>query len=102
VVPKKRKKEHLVVEMDCNSSDEDEPPELPKLSSDKHVANWILVVSSLLQWHQWMKQPTIAKAQVRKSEFAVKWLVRQVAQVSPRQQGMGTNRIKTHLVLHLF
>ena len=101
MVPKKRKKE-LVVELDCNSSDEDEPPELPKLSSDKHVADWILVVSSLLQWHQWMNQLTIAKAQVRKSEFAVQWLVRQVAQVSPRQQGMGTNTIKTHLVLHLF
>jgi hypothetical protein len=37
VVPKKRKKE-LLVELDCNSSDE-EPPELPKLSSDKHVAD---------------------------------------------------------------
>ncbi len=103
-IPAKKRKKKLtepVVEVDCNTSDE-EPPELPRLCSDKHVADWILVVSSLLQWHQWMKQPTIAKAQVRKSEFAVQWLVRQVAQVSPRQQGMGTNTIKTHLVLHLF
>jgi hypothetical protein len=38
-----------------------------------------------------MKQPTIAKAQVQKSDFAVQWLV---AQVSPQQQGMGTNTIK--------
>ena len=68
VVPKKRKKE-LVVELDCNSSDK-EPPDLPKLSSDKHVADLILVVLSLLQWHQWMEQPTIAKAQLQKSEFA--------------------------------
>jgi hypothetical protein len=49
VVPKKRKKE-LVVELDCNSSDK-EPPELPTLNSDKHVGGWILVVSSLFQWH---------------------------------------------------
>ena len=74
VVPKKRKKE-LVVELDCNSSDK-EPPELPKLCSDKHVADLILVVLSFLQWHQWMKEPTIAKAQVQKSEFAVQTTTR--------------------------
>jgi len=74
---------------------------LPKLSSDKHVADWILVVSSLLQWHEWMKQNTIPKAQVRKSQYAVRWLMRKVALVSPRATGMGNNTIKTHLVLHL-
>jgi hypothetical protein len=58
-------------------------------------------VSSLLQWHQWMKQPTIAKSQVRKSHFAVQWLMRQFAQVSPRATGIGNNTIKIHLVLHL-
>ncbi len=77
------------MELDCNSSDK-KPKELPTLNSDKHVGGWILVASSLFQWHQRLKQPTIAKAQVQKSDFAVQWLV---AQVSPQQQGM---------VLHLF
>ena len=49
-----------------------------------------------------MKQPTIAKSQVQKSEFVVQWLVYQVDQVSPQQHGMGTSLIKSHLVLHLF
>jgi hypothetical protein len=97
---KKRKKRKQPV-LECSSSDDEDLPEVPPLSSDKHVADWRLLVSSLLQWHQWMKQPTIAKAQVRKSHFAVQWLVRQFAQVSPRETGMGNNTIKFHLVLHL-
>ena len=66
-----------------------------------HVTDWILAVSSLLQWHQWMKQPKIRRAQVEKSRFAVQWLMRHVANVCPRQTGMGNNTIKDHLVLHL-
>jgi hypothetical protein len=76
--------------------------EMPPLSNHEHVSDWILIVSSLLEWHQWMKQSTIAKSQVQKSNFAVyQWLMRHVAAVSPRASGMGTNTIKTHLVLHL-
>ncbi len=82
---------------DSSSSDD----ELALLSDDKHVSDWILVVSSLLQWHQWMKQSSIAKSQVRKSHFAVQWLMRHVAAVSPHASGMDTNTIKAHLVLHL-
>jgi hypothetical protein len=91
------KKESCTKKYDDDSSDE----ELPLLCDDKHVLDWIQVVSSLLQWHQWMKQSSIAKSQVRKSHFAVQWLMRHVAAVSPCASGMGTNIIKTHLVLHL-
>ena len=76
-------------------------PEEQRLSNELHIQDWILVVSSLLQWHQWMKQPTIAKVQVKNSHLAVKWLIRQIAKVSPRTKGMGNNTIKTHLALHL-
>ncbi|KAI2511235.1 hypothetical protein MHU86_3201 [Fragilaria crotonensis] len=60
-------------------------PELQRLSNEAHLADWILVVSSLLQWHQWMKQSTISKAQVTKSHCAVQWLMRQMASVSPSE-----------------
>ena len=66
-----------------------------------HVSDWILAVSSLLQWHQWMKQPEMPRHQVVKSQYAVQWLMRNVANVCPRQTGMGNNTIKTHLALHL-
>ena len=71
------------------------------LCFETHVTDWILAVSSLLQWHQWMKQSTIPRHQVAKSQHAVQWLMRHVADVCPRPKGMGNNTIKTHLVLHL-
>jgi hypothetical protein len=80
---------------------EAENPRLKVLRNSNHVSDWILVVSSLLQWHQWMKQSVIPKLQVARSHLAVQWLMRRVAAVSPRQKKMGTNTIKTHLVLHL-
>ena len=76
-------------------------PEEQRLRNEAHVTDWILVVSSLLTWHQWMKQPTIAKKQVKGSHGAVQWLMRLVAQVAPRTTGMSNNTIKKHLVLHL-
>ena len=79
----------------------DNYPELQRLHNEAHIADWILVVSSLLQWHQWMKQPSIPKAQVKKSHSGIQWLIRQIARVSPRTSGMGNNTIKTHLALHL-
>jgi hypothetical protein len=72
-----------------------------RLCYSNHIEDWIVVVSSLLVWHQWMKQPTIPKKMVRRSHVAVQWLMRFVAEVAPRPSGMGNNTIKTHLVLHL-
>jgi hypothetical protein len=63
-----RKKAARKKDDDDSSSSNDE---LPPHSDDKHVSDWILVVSSLLQWHQWMKQSTIAKSQVRKLHVAM-------------------------------
>ena len=83
------------------SSPEEEDPQLKELRNPNHVLDWILVVSSLLQWHQWMKQSHMSNSQVTKSHLAVQWLMRKVAAVSPRPTGIGTNTIKTHLVLHL-
>ena len=91
---------HIFRKNKMKASD-DVPPEVQLLSNEKHIADWILVVSSLLQWHQWMKQSSIPKSKVRKSQLAVQWLMRKVAEVSPRASGMGNNTIKTHLVLHL-
>jgi hypothetical protein len=72
-----------------------------RLCYSNHIEDWIVVVSCLLVWHQWMKQPTILKKMVRRSHVAVQWLMRFVAQVAPCPSGMGNNTIKTHLVLHL-
>ena len=73
----------------------------PELRNPNHISDWILVVSSLLQWHQWMKQSHISKSQVSKLQLAVQWLMWMVTEVSLWPKGMGTNTINTHLVLHL-
>ena len=59
------------------------------------------MVSSLLQWLQWMKQGKIPKSQVKKSHYAVKWLMGSMKRISPCTTGMGNNTIKMHLVLHI-
>ena len=74
---------------------------LQSLNNDAHIDDWVDLVSSLLQWHQWMKQPRIARLQVSKSQYAVRWLMRRLSTVSPRVTGMCNNTIKMHLVLHV-
>ncbi len=73
-------------------------PEEQRLRNEAHIFDWILVVSSLLTWHQWMKQPTIAKKQIKGSHVAMQWLMRLMATVAPRTTGMTNNTIKKHLV----
>ncbi len=72
-----------------------------RLCSEKHIGDWILVVTSLLTWYQWMKQPTISKKQVKGSHAAVQWLMRIIATVAPRTGGTTNSKIKGHLVLHI-
>jgi hypothetical protein len=94
IFPARKKAARKKDDDDSSSSDD----ELPPLSDDKHVSDWTLVVSSHLQWHQWMKQPEMPRHQVVKSKYAVQWLMRNVANICPRQTGMGNNTIKNHLV----
>ena len=71
------------------------------LGNTAHITDWITLVTSLLQWHAWLKQDTIPKTLVNKSKMAVKWLMRQFKFIAPRPTGMKNNTIKFHLVLHL-
>ena len=71
------------------------------LGNIAHITDWITLITSLLQWHAWLKQDTIAKALVNKSRLATKWLMRQFKFIAPRPTGMKNNTIKFHLVLHL-
>ncbi len=72
-----------------------------RLCNEKHIGDWILVVTSLLTWYQWMKQPTMSKTRVKDSHAAVQWLMCFIASVAPHTGGMTNNTIKRHLVLHI-
>ena len=59
------------------------------------------MLSSLLQWHEWLKKPCISRESARKSGMATSWLMRTMKSVAPRHTGMKNNTIKMHLVHHI-
>jgi hypothetical protein len=72
------------------------------LSHPGFVKDWRTLVSSLLEWHAWLKQPEIRRTSVCKSVFATFHLMCLLWYVAPRLTGgMKCNTIKTHLVLHI-
>jgi hypothetical protein len=77
------------------------PPPLPKLGCPKHTADWIHIVSCLLQWHQWMKQRSMRRSRVTRLATGVQWLIRNVANICPQLSGMRNKTIKMNLTLHM-
>jgi hypothetical protein len=71
------------------------------LGNEAHITDWITLLSSLLQWHEWLKQEEIEVRLVKKSTKAIKWLMSLMKTVAPREHGMRHNTIKMHLPLHL-
>ena len=68
---------------------------------DCFIADWKCLLSSLLEWWAWMKQPQIERRCVKRSMYATAYLMRLLKAVAPRHDGMKNNTIKTHLVLHM-
>jgi hypothetical protein len=68
---------------------------------DNFIADWKLLLSSLLEWWAWMKQPQIERRCVKRSIYATSYLLRLLKTVAPRHEGMKNNTVKTHLVLHM-
>ena len=72
------------------------------LSNPAWVEDWKTLLSSLLEWHAWLKQPEIRRTSVAKSVYATSRLMRFLKFVAPRLSGgVLNNTIKTHLVLHI-
>ena len=73
------------------------------LSNPDFVEDWKMFLSSLLEWHAWLKQSRIPRLSVSRSGLAVSSLMRSLKVVAPRLSGaMGNTTIKTHLVLHMY
>ena len=71
------------------------------LSNPGFVKDWRTLVSSLPEWHAWLKQPEMRRTSVVKSVYATSHLMR-LRYVVPRLTGgMKSNTIKAHLVLHI-
>lgn len=74
---------------------------LGRLGNDHCIDDWKTLLSSLLEWHEWLKKPVISRDSARKSGDAVRWLMRWMKKVAPRHTGMKNNTIKMHLVHHI-
>lgn len=75
-----------------------------KIKHPRHecfILDWKLLLTSLLEWWAWMKQPEMTRRHVRRSKYATSALVRLLKHVAPRLNGMKNNTIKTHLPLHM-
>lgn len=83
--------------------EKDKKVEIDKtLSNPGFVDDWKTLLSSLLEWHAWLKQPEIRRSSVAKSVYATSHLMRFLKFVAPRLSGkMKDNTVKTHLVLHI-
>ena len=68
---------------------------------DNFIADWKLLLSSLLEWWAWMKQPQISRKHAQRSKYATAYLLRLLKSVAPNFDGMKNNTVKTHLVLHM-
>ena len=67
-----------------------------------NMHNWDNLLTCLLQWEQWLKQDSIPVGEVRKSAVANRWLMRLIKIVAPRENGMGWNTVKFHLLTHIW
>ena len=73
-----------------------------KLGNSQHIADWIMLLYSQLQWHQWLKERTMTKIVASLSKKTMRWLMGHFQKiVAPRKTGMQYNAVKMHLVLHL-
>ena len=67
----------------------------------RRVHDWILLIESFLHWERWVQQKEISGSSLKKSHFAIQWLMRLIKYVGCRQKGAKNKLIKFHLLLHL-
>jgi hypothetical protein len=99
----KRRKRHVSDSASLNPSTHTPEVEVDmSLSNPDFIEDWKMFLSSLLEWHAWLKQSRISRLSVSRSGLAVSSLMRSLKFVAPRLSGaMGNTTIKTHLVLHM-
>ena len=69
--------------------------------SDSHLADWALLLETLLGWIQWLKCTRLKKKHVRASEWKHRYLMYLIKRVTRRTEGMGMKIPKFHLISHI-
>lgn len=71
------------------------------LGNDDHIKDWCILLIGLLSWEQWLKQDTISRYEASRSSKALRWLMRRMKTVAPRNKCMGYKTPRFHLVTHI-
>lgn len=64
------------------------------------IADWIMVLETVLQWEQWLKKPKLKVSLLDRAERKHKYLMYLIRKVAARTKGMGLKLIKFHYILH--
>jgi len=65
------------------------------------IADWVLVLETLLQWEEWMKSPIMRKKHVYAARQKHRYIMYLIRKVANRKKGMGLKLTKFHAILHV-
>jgi len=66
-----------------------------------YLADWVMVIETLLQWEEWMKSDTMKRKHVQAARKKHRFIMYLVRKVASRQKGMGLKLTKFHAILHI-
>lgn len=70
-------------------------------ANEKFVADWIMLVETLLQWEAWLKSDRMKKNHVEASERKHRYIMYLIKKVGARTKGMGLKIVKFHALMHI-
>ena len=70
-------------------------------ASDWLIDDWCLLVETLLQWEEYMKEPLMERKHLRKLRDKQKFVMYLIKRIARREKGMGLKIVKFHAMLHM-
>jgi hypothetical protein len=69
--------------------------------TQEQVADWIMLLESLIQWEVWLRQPSMKTSEIHRAKRKHKFMMALFKKIVRRQEGMGLKITKFHVILHL-
>jgi len=67
----------------------------------EYIKDWMMLLSTCLQWEEWLKQPELRVYDVRRFRTKVRELLGMEKKIGRRQKGMGHKTFNFHAALHV-
>lgn len=71
------------------------------ISGEDGIADWIMLVETLLMWEHWLKSDVISLDHVQKARKKHQYIMYLIRKVGNRTEGMGLKIMKYHAISHL-